>query len=1296
MKTKVFYVSTALALVLSLVATVLGFPSSPGRMPKVAAETTWYEEFRTSNNATGVFGSQQNCQTFTPSVSHYFDRASFSIFRQGTTTGFIMTIALYNVDLASHKPIGSPLCSTTYDASGLTAIGGWHEFRFNYGYPLSAATEYAIVLSCPSGNSSNLIMVRCTTSGTGYGGGMRGVSADNGANWTMSPTYDLAFREGRSDQPLPSQWYVATTGNDATGSGGPGNPWKTIQYAIHNSLVLGGSTINVAAGTYTEIGQIVIDKNLSIVGADKATAIIKPAGDTGTDGDARGWFLVNSGVAFNLSNVTLDGTGRLVNIAINSHGSGTINNNIIQNMGYNPSGPDYAGRAIALWDASMTVSSNTIQNFGRIGVYVGSGVTAAVIDGNIMTGKGIGDHLDYGVEVERGGVAQIQNNVISNCCGVASVDGSTSAGILATTYYAPGTTASVTGNTITGNTYGIAVGYDATDTAVLTAHNNDIYGNSDYGVFTTSTTVTVNAENNWWGDNSGPLDTSDDSGSGGWYNPNGLGDKVSDLVDYDPWTIHPATWYVATSGSDDNDGSQSNPFLTIQHAVDTAGPGDTINVAAGTYNEAVNIQAKNNMNIIGADKNTTVLKSATTQSWAIPGFPQYDARQAVVRVYASTGINFSSLTFDSDLIKGNNVIQVLYWDSTGTLDNNILKNMSVLDASGGYYEITGYVRAPSYTDGARAQVSFTNNTFIDAGRVGIVTHGYVNALVSKNTFYKTIADFGYAMEISSESTGIIRDNTIYGYDTPAASDGSESAGIYIENCFTAGSPHVTKNVTVERNEVYDCQWALHVGNEFDTYAGDVDILLSLNNNNFHNNVDGGVIVADEDKALGSSVTVSGSGNSLTNNGDYGYYIYTLGDGDITLDLSGQTITGQNTGVMLEETPGSSSYVIAITDGDISGNTTFGVNNTISAITVDATNNWWGDNSGPYQATTNPVGTGNAVSDYVDYDPWTTQGGSDDWYEQFTTLGTGASGVFSGQWLSQTFTPSTSHYLSIVSLCLYKVGVPTYTVTVALYQDGTDDKPVMGTPLCSTTFAASSLTATPTWYNFGFSPGYQVSAGTKYALVLSANSGSMGTMVWAKVNTAGTYSGGMRGYSTDLGNNWTTNPLYDIVFREGQRTPADGWYEQFTTLGYGASGVYSGQWVSQTFTPSTSHYFTAASFCLYRVGIPTYTVTIALYQAGTDDKPVMGTPLSSTTFAASTLSSIATWYTYQFPTAYRVTAGTKYAVVLSATGGSTGTMVMAKTNTTGTYSGGMRAVSGDLGSTWTTNSAYDVVFKEGWL
>ncbi|MBN1650542.1 MAG: T9SS type A sorting domain-containing protein, partial [Bacteroidales bacterium] len=59
----------------------------------------------------------------------------------------------------------------------------------------------------------------------------------------------------------------------------------------------------------------------------------------------------------------------------------------------------------------------------------------------------------------------------------------------------------------------------------------------------------------------------------------------------------------------------------------------------------------------------------------------------------------------------------------------------------------------------------------------------------------------------------------------------------------------------------------------------------------------------------------------------------------------------------------------VKNNNIINNTNYGVYNYDASVTVDATNNWWGDASGPYHADTNPTGIGNGVSDHVLFNPW---------------------------------------------------------------------------------------------------------------------------------------------------------------------------------------------------------------------------------------------------------------------------------------------------------------------------------------
>ena len=62
-------------------------------------------------------------------------------------------------------------------------------------------------------------------------------------------------------------------------------------------------------------------------------------------------------------------------------------------------------------------------------------------------------------------------------------------------------------------------------------HHCIINDNEGYGVRNIYAAVLVDAESNWWGDSTGPYHPT--------LNPGGLGDTVSDYVDFDPWLYSP-------------------------------------------------------------------------------------------------------------------------------------------------------------------------------------------------------------------------------------------------------------------------------------------------------------------------------------------------------------------------------------------------------------------------------------------------------------------------------------------------------------------------------------------------------------------------------------------------------------------------------------------------------------------------------------------------------------------------------------------------------------------------------------
>jgi peptidoglycan hydrolase-like protein with peptidoglycan-binding domain len=388
--------------------------------------------------------------------------------------------------------------------------------------------------------------------------------------------------------------------------------YTTIQAAV--AAAVSGDTINVSSGTYA-VGQIVIDKNLTMVGDTSNKPVFQPTGNFTVNNAAGSWILVQSGTSFNLSNVVIDGNTAFTRYALRSHGNTIVNNVDFQKIWGSASGigSPYAGIAIASFGgiisgagsagfdthgglgglaSTLTVTNSTFANIGRIGVLVKGTGSTATITGNTYTGKGAGDFLDYAFEFGAGGSGTVSGNTVSGNRGVAS-DTSTSAGVLVTEYYGSGTNATITGNTFSNNSVGLHVGYLDTDASVVAAHGNN-FGGELVGVESDATTVTVNAENNWWGTASSTEITS----------------KVVGLVDFDPYYTSAAmttlsdgvatnaTYTSTTAGEVDMPAGATAVVLTDTTMMDLSDGlvGDAVTLNSGTLGEAIVLT---NSNLVG-------------------------------------------------------------------------------------------------------------------------------------------------------------------------------------------------------------------------------------------------------------------------------------------------------------------------------------------------------------------------------------------------------------------------------------------------------------------------------------------------------------------------------------------------------------------------------------------------------------------------------------------------------------------------------------------------------------------------
>jgi hypothetical protein len=133
----------------------------------------------------GVYGANWKATIFTAASSYI----ATSVRCRGDVTGSPGTAtASLRLTNASHQPTGADLCVGSVNANGW--VNDWHDIPFNTPYPITAGTEYAIVLRAPSGNGSNYLSLYDCMKGAPSDVG----SSDWGVTWGGAGNFGWAYQ----------------------------------------------------------------------------------------------------------------------------------------------------------------------------------------------------------------------------------------------------------------------------------------------------------------------------------------------------------------------------------------------------------------------------------------------------------------------------------------------------------------------------------------------------------------------------------------------------------------------------------------------------------------------------------------------------------------------------------------------------------------------------------------------------------------------------------------------------------------------------------------------------------------------------------------------------------------------------------------------------------------------------------------------------------------------------------------------------------------------------------------------
>ena len=348
------------------------------------------------------------------------------------------------------------------------------------------------------------------------------------------------------------------------------------------------------------------------------------------------------------------------------------------------------------------------------------------------------------------------------------------------------------------------------------------------------------------------------------------------------------SYFVSKSGNDSNPGTQSSPWLTIQHAANTVGPGSTVYVESGVYNELLTY------NVCGS------------ASGGLIRFQNYPGQTAIIDGTGVT-IPYSTDSASRGLVQ---ITNCSYVTLEGFVIRNVTPNTSSvfpaaisINGNSSYVQVRGNTvyNVNNSTYGAHAIGVYGNSSsgsntgmVIDGNQIHDLVLGFSEAVhidgnvenfaVTNNQVYNAnnigidvLGGYGTSPLVDQARNGVISGNLVYN-DTdsanPVYTGGGSASGIYVDG--GAG-------VVVEGNISHDNDIGIQVASE---KAGKVASNVTVRNNVIYHNRVSGLSIGGYSTGVGSATNSAFVNNSLFQNASL-----QNGIGEVNLQYFPTTVSG---------------------------------------------------------------------------------------------------------------------------------------------------------------------------------------------------------------------------------------------------------------------------------------------------------------------------------------------------------------------------------------------------------------------